>query len=422
MRKSIVSRSLRLLAATVTVCVLTAFTQAQLQPNKAASYKEKVLHAFTGKSDGAQPTDLVRDANGNLYGATAFGGNMSGRCGQQYGLRGCGIVFELSAKGKFKVLHTFDFSDGVVPGNLVYDASGNLYGTATWGGNSACQNEGCGVIFKLTSAGAFTLLYKFTGGSDGLNPNGLTMGAKGNLYGTACCGEVFQLTASGKLEVLYSFTETGTGLGPEGVIEDSAGNLYGTTFGGGDTSCSLYEGSGCGLVYKLDTSGKETVLYSFKGRSDGAFPASTLIMDKAGNLYGTASLGGDEKGVCHLSGSPVGCGTVFKIDTAGAFSVLVKFDGSDGLYPGTLTEDAHGIIFGTTDFGGNVCCGVVYKLTAGNKEAVLYNFKRQSDGGWPVKVVEDTKGNLYGTTLNGGDLSCAPGQGVGCGVIFELTP
>jgi uncharacterized repeat protein (TIGR03803 family) len=141
-------------------------------------------------------------------------------------------------------------------------------------------------------------------------------------------------------------------------------------------------------------------------------------MDKAGNLYGTASLGGYEKGICHLPDSPVGCGTVFKIDTAGTFSELVKFDSADGNYPGPLMEDTHGTIFGTTALGGRGCCGgggVVYKLTASDKESVLYKFNGTSDGQWPIKVVEDTKGNLYGTTIFGGDLS------YGCGVVFELT-
>src|SRR5579872_7176256 len=227
-RRSCMRKALRLLAAVVAVCILSTFTQAQIQTSKAVNYKEKVLHAFTGGSDGGQPTAFVRDAKGNLYGATAFGGNMSGNC---HDLQGCGIVFELSAKGKFKVLHAFDFSDGALPGNLVYDASGNLYGTAAWGGNSACQNEGCGVIFKLTTAGDFTLLYEFTGLSDGSNPNGLTIGSNGNLYGTTEgntssydeYGEVFKLTTSGQLDVLYSFKGNTDGNGPTGVIQDSKG-------------------------------------------------------------------------------------------------------------------------------------------------------------------------------------------------------
>jgi uncharacterized repeat protein (TIGR03803 family) len=250
------------------------------------------------------------------------------------------------------------------------------------------------------------------------------------LYGTATgitgFGEVFKLTSSGSLEVLHSFTRPSDGSIPYGVILDSQGNLYGTTFQGGDTSCSLGGGGGCGVVYKLDTNGKETVLYTFKGKSDGGLPVTLLVMDKAGNLYGTTSLGGYEKGNCDLPDSPKGCGTVFKVTTAGAFSVLFAFNSADGNDPGPLIDDSHGNIYGTTRFGGNGCsgggCGLVYKLTARGKESVLYNFKGQSDGGDPeTGVVEDSKGNLYGTTLNGGDLSC--GQfGQGCGVIFELRP
>jgi len=417
------SKLLRLLAAVAAVCILTVSTLAQTQPNKAASYKEKVLHAFTGKSDGWQPGSLLRDAKGNLYGTTTFGGNMSGECGSGYIQNGCGVVFELNAEAKFSVLHTFDFSEGANPIVSVQDANGDLYGTTTRGGNSACQHGGCGVIFKLTPAGDFTLLYRFTGGSDGASPNSLIRDAKGNFYGTTNggytnYGEVFELTSSGKLEVLYSFSGGNDGGGPNGVIRDSKGNLYGTTPEGG-----LYE---YGTVFKVDPAGKETVLYSFDGQSDGDFPLSALVIDKAGNLYGTTSLGGYEKGNCDLVGSPVGCGTVFKIDTAGAFSVIFKFDSADGNFPGPLIKDAHGNIYGTTGFGGNGCtrrgCGVLYKLNAAGKESVLYNFTGKSDGGRPEAILEDSKGNLYGTAISGGDLSCPREHGTGCGVIFELTP
>jgi uncharacterized repeat protein (TIGR03803 family) len=430
-KNAIASDLARLLAATAVACILTAFAHAQIQPSAAASYKEKVLHAFTGKSDGFLPTKLMRDAKGNLYGTTAFGG-MTGQCGNFQ--QGCGIVFELSVARKFSVLHTFSFSDGAVPGDLIRDAQGNLYGTTNWGGNTSCQPSGCGVVFKLTSKGDFTVLYSFTGGSDGALPSGLILDAKGNLYGTALditgSGEVFKLTSSGGLEVLHSFTQFSDGSIPYGgVIQDSQGNLYGTTFQGGDSSCSLGGGGGCGVAYKLDTNGKETVLYTFKGKSDGGLPVTPLVLDKAGNLYGTASLGGYEKGNCDLPFSPKGCGTVFKINTAGAFSVLFAFNSTDGNDPGPLTEDTHGNIYGTTRFGGNSCsgsgsgCGLVYKLTAAGKESILYNFKGQSDGSEPeTGVVEDSKGNLYGTTLSGGNLSCQQGQGGGCGTIFQLTP
>ena len=429
MKNSIASILIRLCSATATVCIIGAFVHAEVQPNAALGYKEKVLHAFTGKSDGYLPTKLVRDATGNLYGTTAFGGQ-TGQCGNFQ--EGCGVVFELSAAGKFRVLHTFTFSDGAVPGNLIRDAHGNLYGTTTWGGNTACQPNGCGVVFKLSSTGGFRVLYKFTGGSDGAIPTGLALDAKGNLYGTATditdFGEVFKLTSSGSFEVLHSFTQASDGSIPHGVIQDSLGNLYGTTFQGGDTSCNLGGGGGCGVVYKLDTNGKETVLYTFKGNSDGGLPVTPFVLDKDGNLYGTASLGGYEKGNCDLPFSPKGCGTVFKLTSGGAFSVLFAFNSADGNDPGPLTEDAYGTLYGTTRFGGNVCgasgsgCGLVYKLTAMGKESVLYNFKGQTDGGEPeTGVVEDSRGNLYGTTLSGGDLSCGQ-SGQGCGVIFELTP
>jgi len=412
-------KALRLLAAIAAVCILAVLTQAQTQTSKATSYKEKVLYAFTGGSDGWLPGPIVQNANGNFYGTTAFGGNMSGKCGSAYVYDGCGVAFEVSAAGKFRVLHTFDFSDGANPIISAQDSDGNLYGTTVWGGNTACQDGGCGVIFKLTTAGDLTQLYSFTGGSDGANPNGVIRDSEGNFYGTTGgsntgYGQAFELTASGTLKVLYSFTSLKKGIIPNGVIRDSKGNLYGPTFQGG-----TYD---AGTVFKLDTSGKETVLYSFKGKSDGDLPETSLIMDKEGNLYGTTSQGGYEKGNCDLPDSPVGCGTVFKIDTAGTFSVLVKFNSADGNDPGQLTEDAHGTIYGAARFGGTGCCGVVYKLNASGKEVVLYNFKAQSGGRWPVQVVEDPKGNLYGTAIIGGDLSCPWNSGAGCGVVFELTP
>jgi uncharacterized repeat protein (TIGR03803 family) len=427
------SKSLRLLATAAAACIVVPFTQAQVQPPIVApSYVEKVLYAFTGGSDGYQPSTLVRNANGNLYGTTSFGGSLSGGCGPGYLYDGCGVVFEINAQGQFSVVHTFEFSDGANAAIRVQDSNGDLYGTTTWGGNTACQRTGCGVIFKLTTAGDFTVLYSFSGGSDGANPNSLVMDSSGNFYGTTVTsnagdGEIFELTKSSVLKVLYRFTKQNNGVIPEGVIRDSKGNLYGTSFQGGDMSCALPGGSGCGVVYKLDTSGKETVLYRFKGKSDGGYPTSPPAMDKAGNIYGTASLGGYEKGNCDIPNSPVGCGTVFKINTTGTFSALVDFNSADGDDPGPLTESASGNFYGATSFGGNGCsagagCGVVYKLVAGGKERVLYNFKGQTDGNNPGRVIADSTGNVYGVALDGGDLSCTPGQGSGCGVVFELMP
>ncbi len=431
-------KALRLLAATTAVCVFTALTQAQTQAAQGANHKEKVLHAFNGTTDGWVTTSVIRDAKGNLYGANAWGGYMGSGC--NFFFPGCGTIFELTTAGKFKILHTFEYGDGAVPlSNLMLDASGNLYGTTTDGGTAGDCDSGCGVVFKLATKGDFTRLYSFTNGPDGAYPlAGVAMDAAGNLYGASQngvygAGVVFELTRSGDLRVLHSFDKM-DGFAPNGLILGADGNLYGTTNSGGDLSCNAGGGNGCGVVYKLDKAGTETVLYRFKGESDGASPESPLLMDKAGNLFGTAQAGGDKKGHCNYSDAPPGCGTVFKIDSAGKFSVLFTFDSADGAQPydGQLIQNSQGDLFGTTTAGGDgrctytdgaVGCGVVFKLTGAGKESVLYNFKRQSDGGVPYTgVVEDSKGNLYGTTVYGGDLSCTPGNGEGCGVIFELTP
>ncbi|MGA9472175.1 MAG: choice-of-anchor tandem repeat GloVer-containing protein [Terriglobales bacterium] len=423
MKKLMISKSRRLLAAVLAVCILNTLTQAQLQPDKASSYKEKVLYAFTGESDGWLPSQvLVRDARGNLYGSTAFGGNYSGLCTSEI-YDGCGVVFKVSAAGTFSVLHTFDFNDGADPAIGAQDADGNLYGTAFWGGKRACQDGGCGLIFKLTPAGEFTVLYSFTGGSDGANPYSLIMDDQGDLYGTTSgtntgVEEIFELTNSGSLEVLHVFGQSPDGNLPEGIIRDSAGNLYGTTAGGGTY--------GAGTVFKVDTTGNEAVLYSFKGKSDGGLPFAPPIMDNAGNLYGTASQDGDEKGACNPPDSTLGCGTVFKVDAAGVFSKLFAFHYVNGDYAGPLSLGTHGAIYGTTAFGGNGCsqggCGVAFKVNSEGKESVLYNFQGQAGGSWPGKLVEDRKGNQYGTAVSGGDLSCPYQSGTGCGMVFELIP
>jgi uncharacterized repeat protein (TIGR03803 family) len=410
----------------VAIFLTTVLAQAQLQPSETISYKEKVLYAFTGLSDGWLPSQtLLKDAKGNLYGSTAFGGSLGGKCNGGYIYNGCGVVFEVSAAGKFSVLHTFIYSDGANPTIAAQDASGNLYGTTVWGGNtSLCPDGGCGEIFKLTSTGEFTVLYSFTGGADGGNPNDLIIDDDGNFYGTANDGdsgvnEIFELTNSGSLQVLYVFGQySGDALIPEGIVRDSSGNLYGTSFQGG--------AYGAGTVFKFDTAGNESLLYSFHGKSDGGLPLAPPVMDQAGNLYGTASQNGYQRGPCNPPDSTEGCGTVFKVDTAGAFSVLFAFNDFDGQYAGPLAIDASGTIYGTTAFGGNTCepggCGVAFKVNSKNKESVLYDFPGQAGGSWPGKLVEDSKGNQYGTAIFGGDLSCPYQSGTGCGLVFELTP
>ncbi|HXM59826.1 MAG TPA: choice-of-anchor tandem repeat GloVer-containing protein [Terriglobales bacterium] len=314
---------------------------------------ETVVYAFTGANgDGALPASGVfRDKEGNLYGTTTAGGNDSH----------LGIVFKVGPAGKEKVLYSFSPSGGGLSyTGVVQDAAGNLYG-ATSGGGSA----NVGTVFKLNKTGKETVLHNFTGtGGDGSSPEdygSLVLDAKGNLYGTTAvggdlncfapigCGTVFKLNKAGKETVLYAFTGN-DGLPTAGLVQDAAGNLYGTT--GGD--CNTYFGT----VFKLDTKGKEKILHTFSGGDDGACPYPSLVLDVAGNIYGVTTYGG-------ASGHGTsGYGVVFKVNSKGKFQVLHSFGGSDGAYPYTgLILNKAGALEGTTANGGSSGAGTVFKLT-----------------------------------------------------------
>jgi uncharacterized repeat protein (TIGR03803 family) len=197
-----------------------------------------------------------------------------------------------------------------------------------------------------------------------------------------------------------------------GLTMDAAGNLYGTTSRGGTV--------GVGLVFRLDPSGKETVLHSFKDLPDGAFPVGDLTRDAKGNLYGTTSGGGYNHRYCNF-----GCGTIFKLAPSGKETVLYRFPGvSTGVHPsGSVILDAAGNLYGTTPHGGGYgCggtgCGVVFKLGKTGRETVAYKFSDGADGRYPTStLVRDASGAFYGTSANGGQFN-----GCSCGVVFRLTP
>lgn len=206
------------------------------------------------------------------------------------------------------------------------------------------------------------------------------------------------------------------------VLDASSGVLYGTTYLGGGTGCG---GVGCGTVFKVDKTGKVTIIYKFQGAPDGNSPIGSLALDKAGNLYGATWVGGNSSACV-----PSGCGTVYKIDPSGKETVLHKFSVSDGFLPeGGLVIDPAGNLYGTTFSGGTnpACnpdgCGTVYKMDTAGNETVLYSFGNGTDGGFPVAgVVLDPAGSLYGAALyggfSGGDGLCFPS---GCGVVFKIT-
>ncbi|MGH6840231.1 MAG: choice-of-anchor tandem repeat GloVer-containing protein, partial [Methylocella sp.] len=379
-----------------------------------AAPAEAVLHSFTGGSDGSGPVGgLIADSSGNLYGTTEGGGASDS-----------GTVFKLTPGGTETVLYSFcsvpSCSDGRFPSaGLIAGSNGNLFGTTAAGGASDF-----GTVFKVTPGGTETVLYSFTGGGDGGVPEaGLIADSSVNLYGTTyaggasfsgfCggggCGVVFKLSPGGTYTVLYRFTGGNDGGTPfAGLIADTSGNLYGTASSGG--------ASNDGVVFKLTPGGTETVLYSFKaGPSDGAFPLAGLIADSSGNLYGTTESGGTG---CIAE---FGCGTVFKLSPGGTETVLYSFKASpsDGAQPfAGLYADSSGNLYGTTSGGGASRWGTVFKLSPGGTETV-YSFTGGSNGGQPVAgLIADSSGNLYGTTEFGGGSGC---RGSGCGVVFKLT-
>jgi uncharacterized repeat protein (TIGR03803 family) len=373
-----------------------------------------VLHEFIGAGDGAEPlSGVIHDAAGNLYGVTNRGGSFN-----------YGTVFRLDPTGKESQLHSFIGGEGLGPnGGLLLDSAAHLYGTTTDGGapeGGGCAH-GCGTIFKRDTAGNQTILYAFTGKTDGGAPNAaLIRDAAGNLYGTttnggiqSCyvlfgCGVIFKLDTANHETVLYRFTDGTDGKMPEGVVADAAGNLYGTTYDGGTL--------GIGTIFKLDPTGTLTELHSFTGGSDSSDPSGHLIMDSAGNLYGTTN-----------GAFSTGYGIVFKLDTAANFTVLYTFTGGvDGSYPNALVLDKAGNLYGAAFAGGtgSGCyygsCGIVFKLDTSGTKTVLHSFSG-ADGQLPNGLTMDKAGNLYGTTLGGGK-----GSGCtyyhGCGTVFKLTP
>jgi len=408
-----------------------------------ASGQETVLYSFTGGADGGSPyAGVTLDSSGNLYGTTEFGG-----------ASGAGVVYKVSASGQQTVLHSFDANvDGAQPyAGVIRDSSGNLYGTTSYGGASLY-----GAVYKLSASGQQTVLYNFTGGNDGGGPlGGVIRDSAGNLYGTTVeggsyprlAGTVYEVSASGQETVLYHFTGGADGGNPQaGVIRDSAGNLYGTTFYGGatgngvvfevsnsgqetvlysfpggatgaglplsgvirDAAGNLYGttelGGAWGVVYQLTPSGQPTVLYGFPGAADGAYPSASLTRDSAGNLYGTAG------------GGTSGWGVVYRVDSSGRQNVLYTFSGgADGSTPiAGVIRDSAGTLYGTTLFGGASSWGVVYKVSPSGKETVLHTFTGSADGGYPrAGLIHDSAGSLYGTTSTGGAF--------GNGVVFKLS-
>lgn len=385
-----------------------------------------LLYSFSFGTDSANPAGgLIMDSSGNFYGTAQYGG-----------LSNFGTVFKLEPTGggsyAESVLYSFaGGSDGAYPdGPLIMDSSGNLYGTTRAGGGSS----NFGTVFKLVpnGSGGYTesVLHAFTGSSDGQDPVGpLLMDSGGDLYGTTefggganDYGTVFRLAPGGggyTESVLYGFAGVNDGANPvSGLIMDKAGNLYGTTaYGGSGSSLAYYS---YGTVFELASNGSggytESVLYRFTGGSDGANPFTGLVVDSAGNFYGTTVNGGGSQND----------GSVFKLAPNGgggyAESVLHSFGGGgDGVNPSSgLIMDNAGNLYGTTSFGGGSNnSGIVFMLSpntsGGYAESILYSFTAGSDGSLPSGgLIMDSAGDIYGTAGYSGN------GGSGYGTAFEI--
>jgi uncharacterized repeat protein (TIGR03803 family) len=309
-----------------------------------------ILYNFDGTHGGGPLGGLIRDRYGNFYGVTF-----------SYGLYGHGVVFKIDPSGNETDLYNFmGAPDGQYPvSTLALDAAGNVYGTTVFGGTSNACSGGCGTVFKIDPSGNETVLHNFTGGTDGEYPYaGVVLGPGGNLFGATTlggtgncylkgCGTVFKIDANGTETVFHSFSWGIEGAFPYGnLIRDAAGNLYGTTLNRGGSGCRI----GCGAVFKLDPTGKETVLHAFSGDStDGQNPYSGVIADPAGNLYGTTEN--------HE-------GSVFELSPNGAETILHFFGiGPDAADPmGDLVRDKSDNLYGAGTFGGQHLYGAIFKI------------------------------------------------------------
>jgi uncharacterized repeat protein (TIGR03803 family) len=369
----------------------------------------QTIYSFTGAPDGAQPEAGLLAVNGVLVGTT-YGGGKSG-CGSDVG---CGTVFRVRSDGVERILHRFGGNpDGANPLAGLANVGGVFYGT-TFGGGAA----GLGSVFSVNPFGSEHVVYSFTGAPDGALPEATLLALRGTLYGTTygggvqgClgsptgCGTAFSVSTSGVEAVLHRF-----GIRPDGSLPISSllydnGTFYGTTTKrttneGGD-ACGA--GLGCGVVFKMNAAGDESVLYRFLKRPDGSNPTSGLTKFN-GLFYGTTPYGGED-----------GKGTVYLVNASGGELVVHSFNGyGDGANPFAGLTAANGFVYGTTYAGGRYGKGTVFRVDPSGTKTVVHDFAGGSDGANPRGSLVVLNGSLYGTTQFGGAFNA--------GTVFVLLP
>jgi len=381
-----------------------------------AASATKLIYSFTGGGDGEYTdTELVRDSAGNLYGSSVQGGTFGG--GTVFVVTPAGVHTVL--------YNFTGGADGGEPyKGVTLDGQGNLYGTAVTGGGGSCEG-GCGVVYKLSNSGGTwtqSVIHAFTG-ADGSGPGApVSIDKHGNVFGTTPTGgangmgTLYRMAPDGSgtytFRVIHTFTGGADGGGGSAgpLLIDAAGNLYG--------ACTVGGVNGFGTVFKVSAVQGQwqlTTLYAFKDQPDGALPYGSVILDKLGNLYGTTYYAGaNDVGTVYKLTHSSGAWTE---------SVLYSFKGgTDGASPiSSLAADTAGNLYGTTSDGGaaSCSCGVIFKMTKGSggkwTESVVYRFPGKPSPGFAYNgMVSDGAGNFYGATVHGGTGND--------GAIYKFTP
>jgi uncharacterized repeat protein (TIGR03803 family) len=385
--------------------VLAALAAAALVLAVPAAAAVGTLHSFAGPEGQTPAAPLVQGTDGFLYGAAAHGGDLS-----VLSPDGAGTIFRTDLAGSVTTLHLFDGAGGAVPTGVVQGRDGALYGTTTYGGDTATSSltPGNGTIFRLSPTGAFTTLFVFPGGERGFRPGPLLQGSDGALYGTAVGGQTLYALLPGVVyrfdpvtrdyRILHTFVIS-DGRDPTGkLFEASDGFFYGTTNEGGP--------SNAGVVYKVNAAGSFAVVHAFS-TFEGSEPKAGVFQASDGLFYGTLEQGGYG-------------GRVFRMDGAGNVTTLFSFGpySADGWAPTTNPiEGRDGFLYGTTPRGGTSpsgSYGVVYRLSKTGSLAVLHSFSGP-DGIQPwAAPVQASDGKLYGSTIVGG--------ASGLGTLWRLDP
>jgi uncharacterized repeat protein (TIGR03803 family) len=377
---------------------------------------------FIGSNGSTPYMVLTQGADGSFYGTT-YGGGTAGICDY-----GCGTLFKMTPEGTLTTLYNFcsqtDCGDGQWPiGSLVQAADGGFYGTTSAGGAHSA-----GTVFRITPAGKLTTLYSFcalANCADGEEPEaGLVQAANGYFYGTTViggnnvchngCGTVFKISSAGKLVTLHSFDGSDGDNPAAALLQANNGNFYGETIGGGP--------SGSGTIFKMTPGGKLTTLFSFDIK-DGEYPNGGLVQSADGELYGVTQTGGHSQGC----GFDAPCGTAFKISTDRDLVTLCNFGGVGciaGEDPrGPLALGTDGSLYGALNAipkGEEVGPGLIYEITAQGSVTTLYTFCSLpycTDGDFPLAgMLQATNGTFYGST--GGSFEYGDNL---FGTIFSLS-